>query len=134
MTAERGFASSERRTQLLIAIVLAVAGAAFWLLCLATGDGREFTDSPWWVWGALLLPALAATVAFATPVIPRLWWGLLLVAPQMIAIAVLGTALHDPQQGASLWMMTEFFLVVHGLLAWGGAWFGVALRRLRQTA
>lgn len=58
-------------------------------------------------------------VAYATSLTPRVWWGLALVAPQMIAAAVLGTVLHDPDQGASLWMVTEVFLVVDGLLAWG---------------
>ena len=39
----------------------------------------------------------------------------------LVGVAVLGTVLHDADDGASLWLVSDVFVVVPGLVVWGAA-------------
>lgn len=103
-------------------------GIVHFVLLKATTRSQEgdFFDSPWFWWGWLVLPAIAAGAAWidaeGAP-----YWGWLLVLPQAVAVVVEGALLHDPAQGASFWPVGLLFVALLGLLAFGAA-------RLSRTA
>ena len=57
-------------------------------------------------------------------------WTAALIAPFILEVAVFGTVLHNPDDGASLWLAGEFLVVALGavsfLAATFGAMFGMA--------
>lgn len=85
-----------------------------------TGDGDPF-DSPMYVWSWLLLPMIAAVAARKWPTRRPAVWAIALMLPMAVGVAVIGTVLHDPDDGASLWIAGEVFVLVQGLAVWGAA-------------
>ena len=118
-------------SRLLTAPVLLAVGMGFWLLCHRTRGANDFFESPFSWWGWIALPAIGA-IAGAGRAGDYWLHAALLVGPQMLALAVLGTALHDPEEGASLWMVGETFLVVLVCLTALSGWFGALAARSRR--
>jgi hypothetical protein len=96
-----------------------------------TADHDPF-DSPlfWWIW--LILPTCAFLASYGRPDGSRpLLWTAALIGPFIIAVALLGTVLHDPKEGASFWLAGEVFVLALGGLTFARARAGAsaALRR-----
>lgn len=82
-------------------------------------------DSQWFWNSWLIYPVLAGLAAVARPAGNRpLWWTAALIVPFVVEVAVLGTVLHDPAEGASLWLLGEIFVLVLGGVTYAGACVG----------
>lgn len=87
----------------------------------STSEGDSFDSSLYW-WSWLILPAVAGAASFARPR-PLLWTAALIV-PIIVAVALLGTVFHDPDDGASFWVLGELFVLVQGAITFGAASVG----------
>lgn len=118
-----------RRLTARVAVAVVSVGAAYLALLKSTTPSQEgdFFDGPWFWWGWLVLPAIAAGAAWIDAK-GSAYWGWLVVAPQAVATVVEGTLLHDPNQGASFWPVGLIFVGLLGCLASGAASLGAAAR------
>jgi hypothetical protein len=117
-------------TRRLAASLLVVAVGAFWwwaMLATTTSPEHDPFESPlsWWSW--LVLPA---TAFVAAAIAPARWTALgwLAVAPLAVGTLLGGTVFHDPDDGASLWMVGEVVVLVEGAVCSAGAALGRTLR------
>ena len=85
-----------------------------------TADADPF-DSPLYAWSWLLLPIVAAVAARTWPRRSPVVWAIAITLPVFVGVAVVGTVLHDPANGASLWIAGEIFVLAQGLAVWGAA-------------
>jgi hypothetical protein len=93
-----------------------------------TDDGDPFDSTLYW-WSWLLLPAAALLASFVRPYGRRpLMWTAALIVPLAIEVALFGTVWHDPDDGASFWIVGEMFVAVQGAVTLGAASAGSALR------
>jgi hypothetical protein len=93
-----------------------------------TDDGDPFDSRLYW-WSWLLLPPAAMLASFVRPYGTRpLLWTAALIVPLAIEVALLGTVWHDPDEGASLWLVGEVFVGVQGAVTLRAARVGRALR------
>ena len=106
-----------RRTAAVAGAVISV-GTAYLVLLKATTRSQEgdFFDSPWFWWGWLVLPAIAAGAAWIEAE-GSAYWGWLVALPQAVAVVVEGVFLHDPGRGASFWPVGLLFVVFFALVA-----------------
>lgn len=117
------------RTAAVAGAVITLGIAYFALLKSTTGSQEgDFFDSPWFWWGWLVLPGIAAGAAWIDAE-GAAYWGWLVVVPQAVAAVVEGALLHDPSQGASLWPVGLLFVAFLGFLASGAARLGCRARR-----
>lgn len=112
------------------AIFLAGVGSVTWRVLDATAPGDDFFDSDlyWWTWIALPLVGAVAGALRSGPWRP-LVWAASLMGPSMLANLYIGTIGHDPDDGASLWMVGEIFLIVTGTMVAGARKLGEVMRR-----
>jgi len=126
-----------RESRRVVAIVVVLVGIQIALLLLmrasSTSNGDPF-DSPLYRWSWVLIPACAFGVSFIRPHsgLPLLWVASLM-APLMIGVALLGTVWHDSDNGASLWIVGEMFLLLQGTVALLAASAALLLRRRRAS-
>jgi hypothetical protein len=116
----------------ILLVLLGCTGVATVPVLISTSDatGDPFDSSLyWWTW--LVLPAVAAAAAFADPSTKPIAWIGALYVPVVLGVAYIGTIGHDPDDGASLWMAGEMFVVVQATLSFGAA--GVARRQRLRT-
>jgi len=105
-------------------------GIAYFALLKSTTRSQEgdFFDSPWFWWGWLVLPVIAAGAAWIEAE-GAAYWGWLVVVPQAVAVVVEGALLHDPGHGASFWPVGLLFVAFLGFLASAAARLGRTARR-----
>ena len=88
----------------------------FWAMrATSRTSGGDPFDSRllWWAW--LILPALACLATAVRPWGPRpRWWTGALVAPFGLEVALFGTIFHNPDEGASFWIVGKIFVLVLG--------------------
>ena len=94
----------------------------------STGDGDIF-DSSLYLWSWLVLPLVTAACGWRFYREPPWVWVVALVVPLAVEVALLGTVLHDPDDGASLWIVGEFFVLAQALPIYLGASLGAHLGR-----
>ncbi|HEX7167592.1 MAG TPA: hypothetical protein VF230_11485 [Acidimicrobiales bacterium] len=86
----------------------------------------------WWAW--LLYPALVGAATWARPAGHRpLLWTAAVVAPFATYVAFAGTAGHDPDEGASLWLVGEIFIAMQAVFTLFVAMLVHASKRPRAT-
>ena len=118
-----------RRTAAVAGAVV-IAGIASLALMKSTSPGGDFMDSPWFWWGWVALPVIAAAAAWVSAE-GTAYWGWLAVVPQAMAVLVEGVLFHDPDEGASFWLVGLLFVACLGLLASAAARGGRAARLRR---
>ena len=126
-----GWHAKVSRTDLLIAVGLAAAQVVFFAVMRATSrtDDHDPFDSVlyWWSW--LALPPIVCLLSFARPGSGRsLLWTAALFLPFMIEVALLGTVWFDPDDGASLWIAGEIFIVFQAALTYAAGEVGSRMR------
>lgn len=109
------------RATVLVGLLGSVGVATFFILGASSDVGGDPFDSPFYSWSWVALPVLAGLAAIANPATRPIVWAAALHLPLMVGVAYLGTFGHDPNDGASLWMAGEVFLVVQAALAIGVA-------------
>lgn len=95
-----------------------------------TDDGDPFDSSLfWWLW--LILIVTGYLVSRWRPGPPPLFWTTALIGPLVVAVALLATGWHDPDDGASFWILGEMYVLALGGFAFVAAHVGSerALRR-----
>lgn len=123
-------------SDLALASALAVLQVSLLFMMRATSrtPGDDPFDSPlfWWSW--LILPACAFLASFARPdgARPLLWTGSLIV-PFVIEVALLGTLWHDPDEGASFWLVGEVFVLALGGVTLIAGVAGASMRTRRRS-
>jgi hypothetical protein len=96
--------------------VVAFQSAYFWASVATSQIGDDPFDSPlyWWSW--LITPVLGMTLGLIFPLVRCRVWMWVIVVPTMLGVALVGTVFHDPDEGASLWVVGEVFVVVQALI------------------
>lgn len=114
-----------------------LAIGAIWVLVarLTTppGKGDDFADSPLFLWGFLLLPAVAFFGARARFEPRPLAWAALIPLPAALWTLLGGTVFFDDDQGASFWIVGEMFLLVLSVFVGAGAALGTWAARLGRS-
>jgi hypothetical protein len=121
-------------SELALAAVLVAFQVA--LLLLMRETSRTADNDPldssffWYSW--LILPGCAFLASYARPDGARPFlWTAALIGPFVIELALLGTVWHDPDEGASFWLVGEMFVLILGAVTFAAASAGasIALRR-----
>jgi hypothetical protein len=118
-------------------VLVGVSLVTFLLLRVTTKSNEgDFFDSPgyWATWLLFPLIGLVATL-FRPSARTAFLAGLALVGPLMAILFVSGTFGHDPNDGASFWIVGEILLVIEGLFAVVGGLVAVVIAKaaaLRQ--
>ena len=107
------------------------AGVAWVVLLLLTTSSpeRDPFDSPLLWWGFVVLPSIAAAGTASGLEDSSLAWAIGLAGPSGVFAFVAGTILHDPDRGASFWLLGEVTVVVLAALVFAGSAVGDHLRR-----
>lgn len=112
--------------------MLLTLGSTLWAILNLTSDSPEGDpfDSPYY-WSAwIVIPLLAVLAAVLRPAWPRpLWWATALVLPSVVALGLQGTIFHNPDDGASFWIVGEVLLIMNGAIALGAATIVMTFRR-----
>lgn len=135
MAGPRPGATIPRATDVILGVLLVLLGAGTWAVLGATSDSPEGDPFDSVLYGAtwIVLPIIAFGATLLRPQWPRpLCWAAALVLPSAVALAVQGTVLHDPEHGASLWMVGEMFIAMQGGFVLGAAILGARVRGVRQ--
>jgi hypothetical protein len=124
---------NRRPSEEVIAFVLVCCSVAIVGLLVLTTRSKEgdFFDSPgyWATW--LLFPGIALVASLFRPTArTALVSAASLVGPPMVVLAFLGTVGHDPNDGASLWIVGEILLAIEGLFAFVGGLVGVLIGKV----
>lgn len=117
----------------LAGLIAASIGLLLAMMVTSPSTSSDPFESSLFRWSWLIVPAAAGVASFVRPR-PVLWTAALIV-PIVVAVALLGTVLHDPDEGASLWLIGEMFVLLLGAITFGGASIGAAQawRRNRKS-
>jgi hypothetical protein len=96
----------------ILGVALLGLGTAYWFVLRATSSSAEHDpfDSDWYWWSWFVLAGAAFLAGFARPALAA-WWGWLALAPFAVLLAFAGTVFHDPDNGASMWLFGEVFVI-----------------------
>jgi len=115
----------------LVLVVCCVAGlAVVWLLAATAGTTGDPFDSPifWWLW--VLLPACGIGAGLLWPTQARYpVWSAAFFGPAVVLTALAGTTWHDPEDGASFWILGEMLIVVLWAVTYAASLLSATVRR-----
>ena len=107
---------------------LFTTGTVYIVACHLTAPGNDGFDSPLWKWGWLVLPLVAA-LAGAIRSTPSAAYSGALIGPQALYTVLFGAVLHDPDEGASFWMVALLFIGILFVIAGSAQMLGYGLVR-----
>lgn len=103
-------------------VVVAVVGVVvlqvvlfFVMRATSSTESSDPFDSPLYGWTWFAFPAVAFALGALLPQAPSWIWAAAMLGPMAIEVALLGTLGHDPDDGASLWIAGEVFVLVQAL-------------------
>jgi hypothetical protein len=119
----------------IVGLSLVGLGTAYWFLMSATSRSAEHDafDSGWYWWSWLVLGGVAFVAGFARPALAA-WWGWLVLVPFAVSLALAGTVFHDHDNGASMWLAGEVFVIAQAAFTAFASRLGGRLRAPVQSA